>query len=99
MDFNNLGIHLSTQNRPMKTPGIYTAIDIEGDVFLLDGGNMYLKFIRKSSTTFQLEELLPVDYQHTHPIVSWTGVLWTRQEALRAHQSLTSYSQGGGQID
>ena len=82
-----------------KHPGIYTEMDVDTDIFLLDGGNMLLKFVRKSPTTFQLEELLPADYQHTHPVISWSGVLWTRQEALRAHQSLISYSQGLNQTD
>ena len=92
--FSNLCFHLNGEH-----PGIYTELDINSDVFLLSGGNMLLKFIRKSPTTFQLEQLLPADYQHTHPVISWSGVLWTRQEALRAHQSLISYSQGLNQTD
>ena len=82
-----------------KHPGIYTEMDVDKDIFLLDGGNVLLKLVRKSLTTFQLEELLPADYQHTHPVVSWSGVLWTRQEDLRVHQSLISYSQGVNQTD
>ena len=84
--FNNLCFHLNG-----KHPGVYTEMVIDTDIFLLDGGSMLLKFVRKNSTTFQLEELLPVDYQHTHPVVSWSGVLWTRQEALRAQESLTAF--------
>ena len=54
-------------------PGIYTEMDLDTDIFLLDGGNMLLKFVRKSPTTFQLEELLPADYQHTHRVISSAG--------------------------
>ena len=82
-----------------KYPGIYTEMEIDSDVFFLDGGNMLLKFVRKSPTTFQLEELLPVNYQHTHPVVSWSGVLWTRREALRVQDSLTAFARGLTPID
>ena len=92
--FNNLCFHLNG-----KHPGIYTEMEIDSDIFLLNGGNMLLKFVRKNSTTFQLQSLHPVDYQHTHPVVSWSGVLWHRQEALEANQSLIAYLQGLNQTD
>lgn len=75
-------------------PGIYTEMEIDSDIFLLNGGNILLKFVRKSPTTFLLEQLLPVDYPHTHQVISWSGVLWTRQEALRVQESLTAFVLG-----
>ena len=94
MGIKNLIFHLNGIN-----PGIYTEIDMDSDVFMLNGGSMLFKFTRKNSTTYQLESSHQVDYQHPYPVISWSGVLQTRQEALQAQDSLTAFALGLNQID
>lgn len=54
----------------------------------------YLIFKRITLDTFQLVKLHSADSQSPYPIVPLTGVLYSRQAALEAHQSLSSYLQG-----
>ena len=84
-------------NPPNK--GVYIEVDIQEDSFFLDIGNLYMEFSRINQDTFQLVGSHSEDFQGLHPVVSWSGVLWTRQEALRVHESLTSYHQDLNPID
>lgn len=79
-------------NPPKK--GVYVDVDTVNDTFLLDCGNLYLEFTRINQDTFQLKQAHSVNSLTPHPVVSWSGVLWTRQAALECHQSLTAYAQG-----
>ncbi len=45
----------------------------------------------KSQGIFQLTELLPGHMTVPGPVVSLSGVLWSRQAALEAHRSISSY--------
>ena len=83
-------------NPPKK--GVYVDIKTAHDTIWLDVGNLYLEFSRITQDTFQLVQSHSVDYPVQHPVVSWSGVLWTRQAALEAHQSLIAYHQGINQI-
>ena len=42
---------------------------------------------------FRLTEVLPANSPVPCPILSLSGVLWTRQAALEAHQSISSYQE------
>ena len=84
-------------NPPRK--GVYVDLKTEHDTFFVDVGNLYLEFSRTYRDTFQLVQSHSVDSPNLHPIISWSGVLWTRQAALEANQSLISYHQGLNQID
>lgn len=84
-------------NPPRK--GVYVDVKTEHDTFLVDIGNQYLEFSRIVQDTFQLVQSHSVDYLSPHPVVSWSGVLWTRQAALECHQSLTAYVQGLPPLD
>ncbi len=54
----------------------------------------YLKFkqIAKKGC-FELSSLENLDYPNPHPQFSLSGVLYSRQAALEAHQSLSAYVQ------
>ena len=83
-------------NPPKK--GVYVDLETVHDTILLDVGNIYLEFSRINQDTFQLVQSHSVDCPVQHPVVSWSGVLWTRQAALAAHQSLIAYQQGLNRI-
>ena len=82
-------------NPPRK--GVYVELKTNQDTFFVDVGNLYLEFSRTCQDTFQLVKSHSVDSLNLHPVISWSGVLWTRQAALEAHQSLTAYAQGVNQ--
>lgn len=84
-------------NPPQK--GIYISVKSELDHIYLDIGNCYLEFTKINQDTFQLVKSHSVDSQDLHPVVSWSGVLWHRREALEANQSLIAYLQDLGRID
>lgn len=54
----------------------------------------YLKFkqIAKGGC-FELSELVSLDYPNPNPQFSLSGVLYSRQKAIEAHQSLIAYAQ------
>ena len=66
-------------NPPQK--GIYVDLQSNFDHIYLDIGNCYLEFIKINQDTFQLIKSHSVDSPNLHPVVSWSGVLWHRQEA------------------
>ena len=84
-------------NPPRK--GVYVDLKTEHDTFFVDVGNLYLEFSRTCQDTFLLVKSHSVDSLNLRPIISWSGVLWTRQAALEANQSLISYHQELDRID
>lgn len=73
-------------------------IDTEHDEFYVPVGDYthpigYLKFkqIAKEGC-FELSSLENLDYPNPHPQFSLSGVLYSRQAALEAHQSLSAYA-------
>ena len=84
-------------NPPRK--GVYVELKTNHDTFFVDVGNLYLEFSRTYQDTFQLVKSHSADSPTPHPVISWSGVLWTRQAALEANQSLISYQQEINQID
>ena len=72
-------------------------IEFNGDVFFIPVGNYnnpigFLKFknIAKKGC-FELAELVPLDYPNPNPKLSLSGVLYSRQKAIEAHQSINSF--------
>ena len=56
----------------------------------------YMKFSATSTSkgslrTFALSEVLPADSPVPSPVISLSGVLWTRQAALEAHQAISVF--------
>lgn len=70
----------------------------------LDGEPVgYLKFVavgrEKLSSgclahIFELQEVLPASCPVPSPVISLSGVLWTRQEAVSAHRQISAYQAG-----
>ena len=59
----------------------------------------YLKFKQISKKyCFELSELVSLDYPNPNPQFSLSGVLYSRQKAIEAHQSICAYQQGVGQL-
>lgn len=58
----------------------------------------YLQFKRDFQKTFGLSGLLTNCCQNPYPIVSMSGVLYSRQAALEANEALTSYVRAVDQI-
>lgn len=90
--FNSIAI-----NPPKK--GVYIDVKTQHDHFFLDSGNQYLQFTRTHQDTFQLTGLLREGCPNPELIVQWSGVLWTRQAALEANQSLIAFAQDLNQTD
>lgn len=84
-NFLNLGIFLDGKNLPKQF------------FFQIDLG--ILQFNKIGPNKWKLTQVHLANSLNLHPIVSWSGVLWSRQAALQAHQSLSSYLQGLNQID
>ena len=45
---------------------------------------------------FELQEVLPASSPAPHPVVSLSGVLWTRRAARAADQSIAAFLAAGG---
>lgn len=74
-------------------------ICFDGDEFFVPVGNYtqpigFLKFkqIAKKGC-FELSELVSLDYPNPNPQLSLTGVLYTRQEAIRAQKLFDSFGR------
>ena len=76
-----------------KRKGIYIDLKTKHNCVCIDAGNIFLEFSRINQDTFQLIRSHLADSPSPHPVISWSGVLWTRQAALEANQSLIAYSQ------
>ena len=63
----------------------------------------YLHFVRVSDTDeiiagrpaakFELQQVLPASSPVPHPVISWSGVLWTRRAAREADAAIRSFVQ------
>lgn len=73
--------------------GVYVELKTNHDTFFVDVGNLYLEFSRTCQDTFQLIKSHSADSLNLHPVISWSGVLWTRQAALEAHHAISAYQQ------
>lgn len=79
--------------------GIYVDVKTHQDNFYLDIGCQYLEFTRIDQDTFQLTGLQQGCCPSPELIIQWSGVLWTRQGALEANQSLIAYALALNQTD
>lgn len=78
----------------------YVAVGRQG----LDGEAIgYLKFVRVAEEefssgvlagNFELQAMLPASSSVPSPILSLSGVLWRRQEAVLAHQRISAFQVG-----
>lgn len=48
---------------------------------------------------FELQQILPASSPLPYPAIEASGVLWTRQAAVEAHQSLIAFVQGASRRD
>jgi hypothetical protein len=53
--------------------------------------------LQKTQGLFELREVLPAGSPAPSPIVSLSGVLWTRRAALEADRAIGAYQAEGGQ--
>ncbi|OTU28503.1 hypothetical protein CAT59_08095 [Acinetobacter pittii] len=74
-------------------------IPLECDEFYVPVGNYtkligFLKFKKIARKgCFELSELVSLDYPNPNPQFSLSGVLYSRQKAIEAHQSICAYQQ------
>lgn len=74
----------------------------EGDEFYVPVGDYtkpigYLKFKQISKKyCFELSELVSLDCPNPNPQFSLSGVLYSRQKAIEAHQVICAYQQEAG---
>ena len=98
MKINNL-VFIPNRLNERSTQIYIEDIDTDYDEFYVPVGDYnqpigYLKFkqIAKEGC-FELSSLENLDYPNPHPQFSLSGVLYSRQAALEAHQSLSAYAQ------
>ncbi|WP_081402748.1 hypothetical protein [Acinetobacter sp. neg1] len=79
-------------------------IDLDCNEFYVPVGDYtqpigFLKFkqIAKKGC-FELSELVSLDCPNPNPQFSLSGVLYSRQKAIEAHQSICAYQQAAGQL-
>lgn len=71
----------------------------DGDEFFVPVGNRkqpigYLRFkLTEKAKCFELQSLENLDYPNPNPQLSLSGVAYSRQAALEAHQALSAYVQ------
>lgn len=74
-------------------------IAFDGDEFYVPIGNYtqpigYMKFKQTAKKgCFELSELVSLNYPNPNPQFSLSGVLYSRQKAIEAHQSICAYQQ------
>lgn len=98
MKINNL-VFIPNRLSDCSTQIYIEDMDVDHDEFYVPVGDYthpigYLKFkqIAKEGC-FELSSLENLDYPNPHPQFSLSGVLYSRQAALEAHQSLSAYAQ------